>query len=220
MAPLSLGDVVVSFHSNTWSSVSLMVTFWGARGVGIERECGAALGGDVGDGGVDNHVGHLDALVLCIEVGPRLYGDGAGQRSVDCFGRAARGVRLNGQDQSRGHRRIVVGRIGRGQPCGRLGGREVGGFGAGTHRGPGDDGRGDGDGCRIVQSGPDGDLRAHRDRQTPPPRPTVLGVVTLTCAAACAAPSANTTPNSAIHFNALQLPLAKIAPIRIRNLPW
>ena len=28
MAPLSLGDVVVSFHSNTWSSVSLMVTFW------------------------------------------------------------------------------------------------------------------------------------------------------------------------------------------------
>ena len=28
MAPLSFGESVVSFHSNTWSSVSLMVTFW------------------------------------------------------------------------------------------------------------------------------------------------------------------------------------------------
>ena len=39
------------------------------------------------------------------------------------------------------------------------------------------------------------------------------------CAKASPAPSANTTPNRAIHFNALQLPLAKVAPVRMSQSP-
>ena len=39
------------------------------------------------------------------------------------------------------------------------------------------------------------------------------------CAAACPAPSANTIPASAIHLSALQLPLAKIAPVRMSQSP-
>ena len=54
------------------------------------------------------------------------------------------------------------------------------------------------------------------------PRSTV--VVTpapgnTTCAAVEPAPNVNTTPNSAIHFSALQLPLAKIAPVRMSQSP-
>ena len=41
----------------------------------------------------------------------------------------------------------------------------------------------------------------------------------VVCAKASPAPSPKTTPNSAIHFNARQLPLAKIVPVRTSQSP-
>ena len=52
-----------------------------------------------------------------------------------------------------------------------------------------------------------------------PPSATVFGGLMVSCAKADPAPSAKTTPSIAIHFNALQLPLAKIAPVRISQSP-
>ena len=54
-----------------------------------------------------------------------------------------------------------------------------------------------------------------------PSSPVVLSSAPLMviCAEAGPAPNANATPHGAIHFSALQLPLAKLSPVRMRALP-